>query len=63
VTLIIFMCRGRKIDEMFPKMQFYIENMSFEGQLVPTGSVAFFTLKNLNGTRKPYLSQSILTLF
>lgn len=48
---------------MFPKMQFYIENMSFEGQLVPTGSVAFFTLKNLNGTRKPYLSQSILTLF
>lgn len=44
-------------------MQFYIESMSFKGQLVPTGSVSFFTFKNLNGIRKPSLSHSILTLF
>lgn len=63
VTLIIFMCRGRKNRWNVPKMQFCIESMSFKGQLVPAGSVSFFTLKNLNGIRKPYLSHSILTLF
>lgn len=43
VTLIFFfMCRGRKIDEMVTKMQFYFESISFKVQCVPTESFSFF---------------------
>lgn len=39
---LFFMCRGRKIDEMVTKMQFYFESISFKVQCVPTESFHFF---------------------